>query len=40
MFNPHILGKDEVMLSKGMMDYLQIDVGDTVVYEMDVDVPE
>jgi len=40
MFNPKILGKDEVMLSQGMMDYLQIEIGDTVVYEMDVDVPE
>jgi hypothetical protein len=39
-FNPYILGKDEIMLSQGMMDYFQLQTGDSVTVELDISAPE
>ena len=34
------MGDHEIMLSNGMLDFLQLKIGDTVTFAMDVDIPD
>jgi len=39
-FPPYIIGKDEIMLSSGIVDYLGIEIGDNVTNSFDFSLPE